>query len=333
MRKRERIMHVDDFVAPREDPLVHPGKRPPFSYLLDEDGSIYPISFSSTNISSAFITPSGKRTSVNNYLRRRNVATLSERIPVLAYGTNPCPAQLEFKFRDLPSIIVPVLKGHIFGWDTIYKFLCEAGYAYAQLIPSEKTVVEGWLTLLDKSQYLSMNESEGVSKPQQHYRVGIFSDFYLDASGSTTVDCLFYVANTKVFLSPELFGLRNTPVAIAEILATGRKFPALTQNEILKHCTEVFKLNKKIPNMENLLSSFSGSLGIKLAKYLNKNFKLKNSSKPFDKNYKKIVETIYILAENNHCYELSVSDMPKVSGRILDDPSSPPEGLFIRLYE
>lgn len=325
-------MHVDDFIAPRENPLVHPGKRPPFSYLLDNDGSIYPISFSNPNLSSALITTRSKSISANDYLRSRHVADLSERIPVLAYGTNPCPAQLAFKFRDLPSLVIPVLKGHILGWDTVYKFLFEAGYAYAQLIPSEETVVEGWLTLLDKTQYIAMNESEGISAPQQHYRVGIFSDFHMDALGSTASNCLFYLANTKVFLSPELFGRRNTPVAIAEIPATRRKYPALTQNEILEHCTEVFELNKHIPNMKYLLKSFSGSLGIKLAKYLNKNYKLKNSSKPFDKNYGKIVDAIYTLAEDNHCYEFSVSDIPEVSGRILDDPNSPPEGLFVWLY-
>lgn len=326
-------MHVDDFVAPREEPLVHPGKRPPFSYLLDYDGSIYPISFSSNNLSSAFITIGSKHISVNDYLRNHHVATLSERIPVLAYGTNPCPGQLAFKFRDLPNLVVPVLKGHILGWDTVYKFLFKAGYAYAQLIPSEGTVVEGWLTLLDRTQYTSMNESEGIFAFKQHYRVGIFSDFYIDASGSTAGNCLSYLANTKVFLSPELLGRRNIPVAIAEIPATRRKYPALTQNEILEHCTKVFELSKHIPNMKNLMSSFSGSLGIKLAKYLNKNYKLKNSSKPFDRSYRKVVETIYTLAENNHCYEFSVSDIPEVSGRILDDPSSPPEGLFNWLYE
>ncbi len=259
---------------------------------------------------------------LNAYLQHHQVAVLEERIPVVAYGTNPCPGQLLHKFSSQCSSIVPVLKGSITNWDTVYKFIFAAGYAFTQLIPSAQTTVEAWLTLLDQDQYALMNKSEGVLHSQPDYHVGIISDFLLE--NAYPVDALIYVGNSKIFLSPQVHNQHHTPVAVAEISAQKRHLPALSQKEILEHCYHVFGLAGHLGEYEDSLSPFPGTAVEKLAWYLNKNFGLRESGLAPDVHYAEILALIKGLTETEHCHKIAVSEIPEIAKTLLADPSKSP---------
>ncbi|MEN8256855.1 MAG: hypothetical protein ABFS09_03230 [Thermodesulfobacteriota bacterium] len=316
------MLPASDYIAPRQDPFVHPGRRPPSSYLLDGDGYVRHIGSPCQGLAKTTIQGRAGQAGLNDYLKRHNVSGLEERIPVVAYGTNPCPGQLVHKFSSHCSTIVPVFKGSIANWDTVYKFIFDAGYAFTQLIPSAHTAVEAWLTLLDQDQFVVMNKSEGVFTAQPDYHVGIFSDFLLE--GAYPVDALIYVGNTKIFLSPQVEHQRNTPVAVAEISAGQRHLPALSQEEILEHCYLVFDLATHLEKYEESLAPFSGTPVKKLARYLSKNFSLQGSGFAPDGHYQEILNIIKGLAENEHCHTISIAEMPEIQKKLLAEPNKSP---------
>lgn len=94
-------LKISDYIAPRIDPLLHPGKRPPDSYVMDGDNNIFLIRDIEKGIKMTYIeTPEGQ-VRINDFLKHYQIASLEERIPVIAYGTNPCPGQLKYKFVNL----------------------------------------------------------------------------------------------------------------------------------------------------------------------------------------------------------------------------------------
>ena len=319
-------LKVSNYTAPREDPLLHPGKRPDSSYVMDGNNNVFLIRDMDRGLTHAFIeTPEG-HVSVNDFLKRNNAAALEKRIPVVGFGTNPCPGQLEYKFKPINNLIVPVIKGSIRGFDTVYKFISVPGYAYAQLIPAEDVSVEAWITLLDQEQYERLNWSERVLINKPDYRVGIFPHFETEYSGK--LKALAYVGNTKFLLSPECKGQTETPISIAEIPAKGRKNPALTQEEMLNHGLEIFYLEDflrgyLIKNDDGKVD-YSGSLGRRLAAYLNKHFKLHDDGAFECDRCATLLSHINELAESCHNKQLAMSEIPEIKRTLLADPNQSP---------
>ena len=317
------ITHISEYPAPRQNPLVHPGKRPPASYIFDGKENIFLLENLENGISQTYFESSEGKINVDHFLREQGVAALGQRIPVVGYGTNPCPGQLAYKFRSIGSRIVPVIKGTLQGWDTVYKFVCNPGYAYAQLIPAKDVQVEAWVTLLDQVQFEHMNITEGIFSDPKHYEVGILSNFTSDHGG--LFPTIFYVGNTKIFLSPQCDGRKHTPISIAEIPAQGRMTPSLTQEEILNHCLQVFEL-------ENYLKEFFGqewspaleSLGEKLAGFLNDHFNCHGGGGMTCSQCQEVLTHIFNLTEHQHCRLTSVADLPEIKGTLLKNPNESP---------
>ena len=312
-----------DFTAPRHDPLAHPGRRPPDSYLFDGKENVFLLDKIEKGIEHiAFVTSEGML-NVNQFLKEQGVATLEQRIPVLAYGTNPCPGQLAFKFRSFETRIVPVIKGTLNGWDTIYKFLCSPGYAYAQLIPAKDVEAEAWVTLLDQQQFEHMNRTEGTFSLPKHYEVGMLENFKPD--NGEMFSALFYVGNTKVFLSPRCDGYENTAISIAEIPAKGRITPSLTQEEILNHCIRVFELEDFLLEcFEQEERHSSASLGRRLAGFLNRHFLAHGGEGNTCNRCQGVLTHVHDLAEHQYCHSLSIAESPEVQSTLLTDPNKSP---------
>lgn len=314
-------LKLDSFISPRIDPLVHPGKRPQCSYLLGNQKDLYEIYQLSEGLLSSRINLGSSKVILNDYLKTNNSTLLEDRIPVIAYGTNPCPGQLEYKFKSLANLIVPVIKGKIKGWDTVYKFIFKGGYAYAQLIPSKNTSIEAWITLLDQVQFELMNKSECISSENSVYKVGIFQDFYFD---DLNIRSLFYVANKKILVSPKIGNFVNTPVSILEIPAENRRFPALNQLDVLNHCIKIFDLEEIFERYKNSFLTFSGSYGEQLARFLCHNYNLEQSGKTYDSAYIPILNEIQDISEKMHCKETPVSKERELQKTILENPNNAP---------
>ncbi len=314
-------LKLDSFISPRIDPLVHPGKRPRCSYLLGNQKDLYEIYQLNEGLLSSCIKLGSSKVTLNDYLKKNNSTLLEERIPVIAYGTNPCPGQLEYKLKSLANSIVPVIKGKIKGWDTVYKFIFAGGYAYAQLIPSKNTSIEAWITLLDQVQFELMNKSEGISYENSVYKVGTFQDFYFNG---LNIRSLFYIANKRILLSPNIENYLKTPVSILEIPAENRRFPALNQLDVLNHCIKIFDLEEIFERYKNSFLPFSGSYGEQLARFLSHNYNLERSGKKYSSAYIPIVNEIQDISEKMHCMETPVSKVRELQKSILENPNKAP---------
>lgn len=176
---RFRILPISAFPF---SPSTYPGRRPRFSFLFTNRG-IYrcPV----------------RR--LNELLEARRLAPVSDRVAVLAYGSNACPGQLLRKYsQDHRLTNIPVLYGRLRNADVVYsRRITSRGYIPATLVNARRTL-PSWVTLLTAEQLSAMDSTEGrpdiyqlVDIPRVKFFVGrlqvspLFS--YLDISGGVMI--------------------------------------------------------------------------------------------------------------------------------------------------
>jgi hypothetical protein len=105
------------------DPLAYPGERPADSYVTD--GRIVSALHVESKDGKLIFTvvENGHEQAVDEYLVAKGVPAIEDRIPVLSYGANMCPASLKAKFEkaERPDMqVVPtaytMLEGHDIVW-------------------------------------------------------------------------------------------------------------------------------------------------------------------------------------------------------------------------
>jgi len=214
---------VSEFIAPREDPSVYPGKRLSYSYLTDGT-NIYRIKFDDGDITRGIVYFEGKWRDLSDILKELKSENLVKRYPVLAYGSNASPGQLSYKFKNKASQVVLVLKGSLMDFDIIYGAKFIVGTIPAILVHSTKTNVECWINLLDEDQLQVMNESEQLG---EDYSLGIFDSFQTDFG--KVIKAYGYVGLMR--------GYKNEHgefVALNEIKAINRKYLENSQVGIIQ---------------------------------------------------------------------------------------------------
>ncbi|WP_069364134.1 hypothetical protein [Salisediminibacterium beveridgei] len=174
---------------------------------------------------------------------------IKHRTPVLAYGSNSAPIQLKRKFHEhLASAggFIPVLKGYLLNYDVVYSpVVAPYGSIPATITPSPGVIANAYVTYLDQEQLAIMHRSEGVGY-MYDYLAFDENDVQLEYEG-------FAVTGLHTYLSQRgPLALNKGIVALAEVEAAKRQFPAMTQTELLtlvKHdyCTEL-PLNDFISN-------------------------------------------------------------------------------------
>jgi len=151
----------------------------------------------------------------------------ARRTPVLAIGSNRAPAQLARKFHDFENPAVVVARATLFDFDVVYGAGI-AGYGAvggATLAPCSGAAVEVWTTWLDDPQLQRMHETEGLA-------AGVYGFFELQrislcfAAGPRWPKALAYVQRSGAL------NLGGRPVALAEVPAERRLFPALRQPQL-----------------------------------------------------------------------------------------------------
>jgi len=154
--------------------------------------------------------------------------------PVLAIGSNAAPAQLARKFPPEMfggEVVVPVVRARLEDFDVVYAPLVTSyGSCAATLEHCPGTTVELYVTFLSPPLLERMHETEGA------YNLCELRGVSLDLGGGACLDTVYqynHQAGTLAFPLPgeEAPG----PVALAEIQAQGRVFPARTQVEMLAH--------------------------------------------------------------------------------------------------
>jgi hypothetical protein len=220
-----------DWPAPRQVPTSYPGPAPDHHYLL-VDGRVVPLRVEWTGGRLTVTLDDG--TPVDDVLAGAGLPTLAERVPVVAYGSNRSPHTLALKFAhhgyDAPSdtVAVPVLAGSLAGLDVVAAGLSSQGFVYADVIPSPGTEISVLLTLLDVGQAAAVHDSEGLGRGL--YDCAGLKGFTV-AGTTGQLDVLAYAGHQPVFVSPRT----GTPLAFSAIAATGRRFPAYDQVELMAH--------------------------------------------------------------------------------------------------
>ncbi|MFJ8019126.1 hypothetical protein [Streptomyces sp. NPDC096311] len=128
--------------APREHPLSYPGARPEESVLLDGD-RLLPLT-------------------------RR---VYEDRVPVLAVGSNACPAQLRHKMAQSGvSGTIPMVRTRVFGLGVgVSAHVSLMGYVSASPFHAPGAVAELFLTWLDAAQLAVVDASEGAAVAEGAY--------------------------------------------------------------------------------------------------------------------------------------------------------------------
>lgn len=157
----------------------------------------------------------------------------ADRIPVLAVGSNRAPAQLTRKFSHQNiSDVIPVTLGWMMHHDIVYStHVSGYGAVPATLAPSPGTRVRVAVTWLSAGQLAHMHVTESV--PVQYQYVGLHGR-------DVELDCGLTVDNIGMYQSSSgyVFGQQDT-FALSAIRAEARRYPALSQWDIMAHIARI----------------------------------------------------------------------------------------------
>jgi hypothetical protein len=165
---------VEDFPAPRLDPLCYPSVRPEYSFMTSE-GKVWPLGVRETANQPQFIVPTAEgNVELNEILQFYDVSTMENRFPIVGFGSNACPGQLSEKFSELQNKwqditepgdhhIVPTLRATMSDVAAAYSSrLGIHGYVFAELVAAEGVESEVFVNFLSQGQLCRMIRSEGA---------------------------------------------------------------------------------------------------------------------------------------------------------------------------
>lgn len=246
--------NIDNYKAPRENPLFYPGARPKFSFLLS-DNIVWPIIKNnekrfSNPLDNAVVIEStnNPNKSINEFLQVRKAAMLEDRYPVIGYGSNPVPGQLASKFGK--NTTVPVLLGTLPNFEIVYNLISNQGYAFAELIVNNQdTVIDVAVTFLDQKQM------ETMIKTEQNYQL-VYSpvSMKLEIGGSliggSNGQCYLFVGKKKIWVPKGC----SHPISVAELNSINNNSGALAQEQTLELAIRDFSLhNSGIYSVRDLI--------------------------------------------------------------------------------
>eukprot|EP00198_Chlamydomonas_reinhardtii_P009357 XP_001698694.1 predicted protein [Chlamydomonas reinhardtii] len=150
--------------------------------------------------------------------------------PVLAIGSNAGPEQLRRKYpaADFPGAVIAVIQIQLHGFDVVYTpYLASYGSCTATLEASPGTCVSIFITYLTEPLMERMHATEGG------YNLTRLGGLHVEVAphGDGGAEC--------------------SPVAIAEIPAVGRAFPAATQPQMLAALREALGGSVNSSNNDN----------------------------------------------------------------------------------
>ncbi|WLD94082.1 hypothetical protein [Alkalihalobacillus sp. AL-G] len=171
-------------VSPYDHPDIYPGPRPSSSFIYYEGKAhriieqkgvateelIVEYSDSSSLLGS-FAEHSNHRRSIGEFLHDEELLPIEERVPLVAYGSNVCLAQLRYKFNLNKGLndFVLCLRGAMLDSDIVYgSFLAPYGSLPAIIAPVKEAVTEIWVTFVDPEQLEHMNRTEGGYVLREH---------------------------------------------------------------------------------------------------------------------------------------------------------------------
>ncbi|DBB14910.1 TPA: hypothetical protein ACH3X3_004508 [Trebouxia sp. C0006] len=171
--------------------------------------------------------------------------------PVLAVGSNAAPAQLARKFpAELfpDGVVIPVLRCVLPDFDVVYAPLISSyGSCTATLEYSPGSAVAIFVTYLQPNLLQRMHETEGaynlceLTEVQLQIGLGL-QDYRKGKVGRQIISTIYQYNHQNGSLNLPVEGFpQNVPIAIKEIKAVDRVFPALDQVEMQLACKHVLE--------------------------------------------------------------------------------------------
>lgn len=149
---------------------------------------------------------------------------LREREPLLAYGANAAPAVLARKLAALPDLGLPLLRAELAGFDVVYSaHISPYGAVPATLQRSPGTTAPVFLAYPNAAQLRLLTATEPNYELRWLPGSAVRSEL---AVGPTEV---------RTYVSRHgCLALEDSEVALAAVEASGRRFPAIGEVEVLE---------------------------------------------------------------------------------------------------
>lgn len=148
------------------------------------------------------------------------------RTPVLASGSNAATDQLARKYAAARHAVIPVTRTRLHHFDSVYNaHIAAYGSVPATLFPSPGTVLNTFITWLDDDLLEIMHATE---QPGINYHYSRLPGIEAEVEGVGGLDTAYAYISVAGCLTHG-----DGPVALAEVPAEGRRFPARTQEEML----------------------------------------------------------------------------------------------------
>jgi hypothetical protein len=155
---------------------------------------------------------------------------LEERTAVLALGSNAAPEVLDRKLASAPrGAPVPVVRARLRDFDSVYSAHVSAyGAVPATIQASPGTEVSTFVVYLTEDQLRLMSETE------PNYELALLHGV------SCQLDTGESLSSVASYLSRHgCLGMGGSEVALARVAARDRRFPAMTQPEVLEYVRSI----------------------------------------------------------------------------------------------
>jgi hypothetical protein len=151
---------------------------------------------------------------------------LSGRQPVLACGSNQSPEVLARKLAGFIDGPVPVVRAGVTGFDSVYSVhFSRNGSIPATFQPAPGATASLFVNWLTPVQQRRLHKSEAIGR---NYDFGRLDGIQVRMDGGGVLTHAFaYVSRHGCLINDD------APVALAVVPATGRRWPALTEEQVL----------------------------------------------------------------------------------------------------
>lgn len=157
---------------------------------------------------------------------------VEDRVPVLAYGSNAAPAQLARKYSGWPpGTTIPVIRARLSGFDIVHSaHFSRYGALPAMLWPAPGVTVDVAVLWLSPAQLGRLHETEGAL----NYRYTRLDGLDLRVEGIGALMSVHAYVGRHGAIARD-----GVALALAAILAQGRRLPALHQADALAIARDV----------------------------------------------------------------------------------------------
>ena len=207
----------------------YPFARPEYSFVFAAGRAVEIVETGSDPLADCNVRLGGRvmaAVEALDELGLAGAAALGDRTAVIGYGSNAAPEQLARKFHDsLGETVIPVLRARLADHDVVYSaHFARYGSIAATLAVSPGTTVEVAVLYLGPAELARIHDTE----------LGVYDFGTLGEARLTMQDPTPPPAPLGVYLSRH-GGVEHEggPLALAEVAAEGRRFPALAQEQVL----------------------------------------------------------------------------------------------------